>query len=566
MATSNIYTESSNSNELFIGDTSGQTLYERSEKAFQEVVQWQGLWQTVLHFVAPNSNSFYRASGTRKQVNVYDNTPMYFANMFIAQFISNIFPPRSRFATLTPSHGMVRRYLEQNQISVDSESDFESAREILSIGCEKLSAQIYDLILDSNFDMVLPRLVLNYMISCGAAHVSHDHYRGHGISFQVPTLGTFAFDTDAFGNIYGVYYASAMSLQNAQLQWDLVNLPENVQPKTTVQLIECVVKDRIKTKNGRLKNVWKYVVLMSPGKGARNKGAANEVTVPVYFDSCPWSFMRAESVRSEVWGRGRLVEVLQDIMRINNTTRNRVISEDIAASPMFLYKDDGSINSSNIRFQPGAMLKVRDTGSKNGASIVPLTMPYNLALNENVRQNNNAAIQKLLVGDPMLMQDRNSYQTATEYTSRQHQNQMMWSKDYGKIVAFAKNILLSVCDLGLSSGEIVLPAELALFEGSYDLDYFGVKLEAPISKMYNMQEVESLVSAVQIIGSIDPQLLSNGFDLAKIPDWIAEKLGIDHEILRTQEEKEALQMQAQDMATKMSGVANLLELNSSETM
>ena len=139
-------------------------------------------------------------------------------------------------------------------------------------------------------------------------------------------------------------------------------------------------------------------------------------------------------------------------------------------------------------------------------------------------------------------------------------------EDYGKIVAFAKNILLSVCDLGLSSGEIVLPAELALFEGSYDLDYFGVKLEAPISKMYNMQEVESLVSAVQIIGSIDPQLLSNGFDLAKIPDWIAEKLGIDHEILRTQEEKEALQMQAQDMATKMSGVANLLELNSSETM
>ncbi len=192
-----------------------------------------------------------------------------------------------------------------------------------------------------------------------------------------------------------------------------------------------------------------------------------------------------------------------------------------------MYKDDGSINPRTVSFQPGALLKVRDTGSKNGASIVPLTVPYNLALNENVRQNNNAAIQKLLVGDPMLMQDRNSYQTATEYTARQHQNQMIWSKDYGKIVAFARNILLSVCDIGLNTGEIVLPEELALFESSYDLDYFGVQLDSPISKMYNVQEVDSVVSAVQILGSLDPNTLPLVFNFDVFPSWLSEKLGID---------------------------------------
>ncbi len=286
-----------------VGATSDQAVYKRAERAFTEVSQWSGLWQTLLHFVAPNANNYYRSSGTRKQVNVYDNTPMYFANMFISQFISNIFPPRSRFARLTASHGMIHRYLRDNELPIDSVADFQDAQELLNIGCQKLTDQIYDLLLDSNFDVVLPKLILNYMVSCGAVHVSHDHYRGHGVSFQVPVLGSFAFDTDGFGNIYGIFYATKMSVANAHLQWDLVNIPPNIKENSNVQFIECMVKDKIRQSSGRMKNVWKYVVLMSGG----SETGARAVTEPRYYDSCHWSIMRAESIRSEVWGRGRLV-------------------------------------------------------------------------------------------------------------------------------------------------------------------------------------------------------------------------------------------------------------------
>jgi hypothetical protein len=162
----------------------------------------------------------------------------------------------------------------------------------------------------------------------------------------------------------------------------------------------------------------------------------------------------------------------------------------------------------------------------------------------------------------MLMQDRNSYQTATEFTTRQQQNQTIWSKDYGKIVNFAKNILLSVCDIGLSSGDIVLPDQLAVFNGTYDLDYFGVQLESPISKMYNVQEVEGLINATQVLGALSPELINSAIDLQAVPNWLFNKIGVDHELLRNREERELFEEQASAAAEQLSGAANMLQFTS----
>jgi hypothetical protein len=83
--------------DVMVGSTDGKSLHERSERAFNEVNQWNGMWQRIMQHISPESNNYYNASGTTKRTNIYDNTAIYYANMYISQFISNIFPPQTRW-------------------------------------------------------------------------------------------------------------------------------------------------------------------------------------------------------------------------------------------------------------------------------------------------------------------------------------------------------------------------------------------------------------------------------------------------------------------------------------
>jgi hypothetical protein len=513
--------------DVSVGLTDVKSLYERAEKAFNEVNQWQGIWQRIMQHVSPESNNYYNASGTTKRTNIYDNTAIYYTNMYISQFISNIFPPQNRWASLVPSYGMVHAYMRRNGLNVGGDNIFENAREHLRMGCDLLSRQIFDLIIDSNFDGVLPKAVISYMIAGGALHVSPDVYRGHGVSFFVPPLGSYAYDVDGFGNVYGVFYATRMNLQNARLQWDLKDLPSTFNGKSVVNIVECTVKEGA---------MWKYVVLMSPGSSSGGANGVTLATAPKYFGVNPWTLIRPGTARSEIWGRGKLAECYQDLERINQETYNRIINQEMATQNAFLYKDDGSINPHTFRIGPGALIKVKSTGGPNGASLVPLQLPYNLEAVGRSRDESIDNIRKLTLGDPLLNGDRNTYQSATEWVDRQKRNQLMWGKDFGKILPAAKNILLGVCEIGLANGSIGWPSQLSDFQNPQELEMFGIKLESPVSKMYNSQEVESLVAITQITQSLSPQLVEMAIRMEDIPRWLSEMLGVDPKLFHTAEE------------------------------
>jgi hypothetical protein len=117
--------------------------------------------------------------------------------------------------------------------------------------------------------------------------------------------------------------------------------------------------------------------------------------------------------------------------------------------------------------------------------LVPLTLRYDLEAVSRSRHESLDNIQKLTQGDPMLNGDRNTYQSATEWVNRQKRNQLTWRKDIGEILLVSKNILLSMCEVGLASGDIERANELEDFRGTGELEKFAVKLESPIRKMHD---------------------------------------------------------------------------------
>jgi hypothetical protein len=160
----------------------------------------------------------------------------------------------------------------------------------------------------------------------------------------------------------------------------------------------------------------------------------------------------------------------------------------------------------------------------------------------------------------MLNGDRNTYQSATEWVDRQKRNQLTWGKDFGKILPASKNILLSVCEVGLGSGDIEWPEELDDFRGTGELEKFGIKLESPVSKMYNSQEVESLVAITQIAQSLSPQLLGAALRVEDLPRWLGVMLGVDQSLFKTREEMEELAESAEEMSAMSNPAQNIMPM------
>lgn len=529
-----------------LSDTTALGLYQRASAAFQEVNKWQGVWMRLMTFVAPQLNNYYNASGTGKRPNCYDNSAMHYTNSYVAQFIANVFPPESKWASFRPSYAMIREFADQTGDNINDQESWNHIYDYLQRGCEKLTDRVFDVISDSNFDEVIPTVVRNFAISCGAMHVGRDTYRGHGVSFYVPPLGSFGFDADSLGNIYGIFYQSKMLLSNARLQWKLSNIPDNIKENQEITITECTVKNGDK---------WTYYVLMGVGNGQKGAPVAI-VAKPRDMDFCPWSLLKDRATTGELWPRGILMNCLPDIEATNNDAYLDRLNRETATFTSFMYKDDGSIDPKTFNLKPGSLIKVASTGGANGASLVPITMPYNLAAHQATRDENRSDLMRNLLGDPMLSKDYNSYQSAREWSDRQRLNQIRHGGYYGAIQQFARSTLLSVTEqmLGIE-GLIDIPEELSGFRSIRKLGDLGVRLESPISYMYNTQEVESLIGIVQVVGSISPELMQTTMNLREIPRWLGRKSGVTSDLFLSDDEQ-AQQADAAEALMMASNPAN----------
>jgi hypothetical protein len=500
-----------------------------------------------MQFVAPELNNYYNAAGTTKRFTVYDNTAIYYTNSYVSQFIAAVFPPKSRWATFRPSTQMIWKFLKKIGQSTNNTESWEFAKDVLSRACEKLSKRIFDVIFDSNFDEIMPSLVKSFMISCGAANVQFDRYRGHGVSFFLAPLGSYAYDMDAFGNTYGIFYANDMTLANARLQWDLENVPKTINENNQIHIIECTV---------RIDDKWCYVVLMNPG-GAQSSSGVAMVTKPRYMDFCPWAMMRSPLVPAELWARGILINCLQDMERVNHERYLDILNKELASFTSFMYKDDGSINPNTFRMSPGSLIRVKSTGGANGPSLVPIQMPYNLAAHQVSREESQSDLMRDFLFDPFLGKDINTYQSAREWSDRQRFNQVRLGTNFGCVERMAKDVMLAVLQLMMGiEGIAELPDELAIFGDIHSMYNLGIVLESPISKIYNAQEVESLIAVTQLTASLSPEALGMTIKVIDIPRWLGGKMGVSEELFRTKQEIADMQQEAVDMVRE-SNPANM---------
>jgi hypothetical protein len=65
--------------------------------------------------------------------------------------------------------------------------------------------------------------------------------------------------------------------------------------------------------------------------------------------------------------------------------------------------------------------------------------------------------------------------------------------------------------------------------------------KSPLAKLQNLSKVEAVVQWMQIVQSLGPEIAMLGIKVEEVPHWIGEQLGVPEDIMRSEDEREALQ-------------------------
>jgi hypothetical protein len=213
--------------------------------------------------------------------------------------------------------------------------------------------------------------------------------------------------------------------------------------------------------------------------------------------------------------------------------------------------DDGVVNTGTLQIKPGGFIPVERNAGVNGPSISPLTPSGDINVAQYELEILKSDILKLTL-NKNLPDAAGPIRSATEITERIREGMVNLGSAYGRLVyELVQAIIKRVLHILSKKGLIVLPKEFAKIDNLLT----KIQILAPVAKQQNMEDVQSVVQAMGIIGQIDPTLVGLGYKIEDLPEYIGNKLSVPATLIRDKQEREIkmqemAQMAQQQMAEK----------------
>ena len=107
---------------------------------------------------------------------------------------------------------------------------------------------------------------------------------------------------------------------------------------------------------------------------------------------------------------------------------------------------------------------------------------------------------------------------------------------------FVQPLWQAIISILLEKNLISLPPELS----KIDSFFVRVKVLSPIAQEQALEDVENTVNAMQIVQSLGgEQALMMAYKMEDFGEWIGNKLGTPNVLIRSEEERKQIMMQAQ---------------------
>ena len=492
----------------------------RFDAAWATKEEFRPLYEKCYKYALPQRNLYDGSwtsgtSGKHKTSEVFDSTAVHGVNRFANRLQSGLFPPDKHWMVLQPG------------TDIPEEADANVRQ-----GCQKLTDRFFTLIRQTNFDLALGEFLMDLAVGTGVMLIQPGTVL-KPINFRAIPQFQVALEEGPGGDVENVYRKIRMPVENVIREWPDAKLSETLKrlaedkPQESVELQESTI---VNASDGG----FSYYICY------KGDGGEADMLVYRYLKTSPWVVSRYMKVSGEVFGRGPVVQAIDDIMSLNKTVELLLKHASIAVAGVYTAVDDGVLNPQTIRIVPGAVIPVARNSGPQGPSLQALPRAGDLQLTQIVLQDLRLNIKRILLDDS-LPPDNMSARSATEIVERMRELATNLGSAFGRLISETM-VPIVIRSMAVMEEARIIP-KLPLKINGQEIKVVPV---SPLAQAQHMDDIQDVMQWVGIATQMGPAGIAT-VKMDAISDWVADRLGVPMQLRTNDEERMQIEQAAQQM-------------------
>jgi hypothetical protein len=479
-------------------------------KRYQAAKNRSDLWEEDLEraykLALPVRDRFDNPTpGDTRTNRIFDTTAVQGVQSFANNIQSIILPPGKRWTNFESGEDVP----EDEKQSVD-------------VQLQGINNKIFKYLRSSNFDLVANEALQDMAISTGVILFNEGTIE-QPFEFSCAPMSSLAFEPGKNGVIENVWRKWRLTVDQIKKQWPDAVIPNEISNKNGKSPID-LIEGSIHYPNNPIDQQWFYYVQVVSGQ----KDIISE-----FMEFSPWIAFRFRVAPGETLGFGPVLLALNAIQTLNKMAEFELKIAQFRAFPPYTAPNTATMNPYTMRLEPGSIIPIEPNFvGQRPIDLLPVSGDANFGQLsvENLQQQINDILFAEPLGPP---QGPNA--TATEVSIRQQNWLRKSTAAFGRMqVELVKPIMDRALRIlrkkGLIDPIVINNKEILEVDGAN----LGIKFESPLSevqKQEDFQRMETLIQAMQQL--IAPQAPIIALDMAQLPLWMAEKLNVDLELVKS---------------------------------
>jgi hypothetical protein len=501
-----------------LGDV--KELIKRFDVAKQKKDPWTTHLRECYEFALPQREIFNLYSpGQKKNTDIFDSTAVIGAQKFASRLQATLVPPWRRFSLLTPGSEVPKK-----------------EREEVQKGLDEVNEVLFDHINHSNFATQAHEAFLDLSVSTGVLTLEQSDSDESLLDFNAAPLAEVYPEEGPRGTIETVWREHEVPARHVDRLWPGAEMSEQTKkkasesPDSKIKLIEGTI---FAPKSG----MYYQCVIERDSK---------HLVFTQEYEVSPWIVFREMVVPGEVLGRGRIMQVLPDIKTCNKVVEFVLRNAALSIAGVYTAQDDGVINPYTLQIAPGVVIPVGSNDNSN-PTLRALDRAGDFNVSELILSDLRDRINKVLFSEPFGDMSQ-PVKSATEMSLRSQELVMDAGSAFSRLqTEFIEKTIKRSVDILKRNGKIP--------DIRVDGKEVTIKHTSPLARAQDQQDLLAMQQFMQMGAAFGPEVFGLGAKVEDMVAYIGKKLGINQDLLRTEDERKQLQQQAAEAAAAQQQMA-----------
>ena len=491
-------------------------LLQRYEHAKTIKQQWNGIFEECYEYALPQRESFFTETAGRKRTDrIFDETAVVGVQEFASRLQAGIVPNFARWADFVAGSEVPKENEKEVNLMLDEVTDY-----------------VFEILQNSNFSQEVHESFLDIALGTGVLLVEEGDAI-NPIRFKAIPLPHVVLTSGHDDRIDHTFRKRMIRMRELLVAYPMAELNEKMlvdlqkNPDKECEIIEVCYRNHYNTKEEEhhfcaIAKAYEHKVYEETYKG---------------LGSNPYVIYRWSKCAGEVYGRGPLQLALPAIKTANLVVELILENAQMSISGMYQVEDDGVVNVDNIQLIPGTIIP-KAAGS---AGLQPIASAGNFNVSDLVLRDMRTNIKKALYNDMLGNANEKTPMSATEVAERQADLSRQIGAAFGRLQSeLVTPVLQRVVYILKKQGRIKIP----LINGRE----VKINSTSPLAQAQHQQDVGTIDRFLGLIQArVGPELLNILIKQDEVAKYIAKKLGIPEELIRSTEEMQAAAQQMQQM-------------------